>query len=504
MRTIWHSLLWKEWHEHKWKLAALVAILLAVPLAFLFGEPNTIHSSMNAILFPYAILAGIFIAMSLAAGENAHRTMPFLQSLPVPLWRVALAKLCFASLTVVVPLLLLAGMLYAFDLVWSSYWVNYQPANARGNFIESWLANCVIGGSLGTLSLLLWVAAAGVNRQDEIRAGAIGLLVVAGLFTVNVLLEEYSSLEEPMKQTLLAAGPGGPTIIFHKNFVEYGGRPLSYALRDKQFWFAVVPALLSHGCLVGWYLWRFGRPSGFSIRSLKPVSAREKKATWLAPPRRSQFTAILWKQMRETAPLVVTALAGVLFFAVLVSRKDIEPYRSTSFKEALVGISTAVGFFVTIVAGIGIFHEDLKPGIHTFWRSRPVNVHLWFWIKFLTGLAILAIVFFGGIFLVVIMNEPVDDWSKAWTMIRIGVIAFVALYCWAVAATCVVRQPVYSAILTIGAIMFFTFGPIMFMSWMEWNGNNLHVLLGWIHAVLIGVGTLSAWIAGRYNLGYKG
>ena len=28
MRTIWQSLAWKEWHEHKWKLAAVSAILL--------------------------------------------------------------------------------------------------------------------------------------------------------------------------------------------------------------------------------------------------------------------------------------------------------------------------------------------------------------------------------------------------------------------------------------------------------------------------------------------
>ena len=30
MRTIWHSLAWKEWHEHKWKLVAITAVLWGV------------------------------------------------------------------------------------------------------------------------------------------------------------------------------------------------------------------------------------------------------------------------------------------------------------------------------------------------------------------------------------------------------------------------------------------------------------------------------------------
>ena len=29
MRTIWQSLAWKEWHEHKWKLVSITAILWA-------------------------------------------------------------------------------------------------------------------------------------------------------------------------------------------------------------------------------------------------------------------------------------------------------------------------------------------------------------------------------------------------------------------------------------------------------------------------------------------
>ena len=28
MRTVWHSLVWKEWHEHKWKLVIFVLLAL--------------------------------------------------------------------------------------------------------------------------------------------------------------------------------------------------------------------------------------------------------------------------------------------------------------------------------------------------------------------------------------------------------------------------------------------------------------------------------------------
>ena len=39
MRTIWHSLAWKEWHEHKWKLAALTAVLCGVNALLLLNGP---------------------------------------------------------------------------------------------------------------------------------------------------------------------------------------------------------------------------------------------------------------------------------------------------------------------------------------------------------------------------------------------------------------------------------------------------------------------------------
>ena len=37
MNSIWYSLVWKEWHEHKWKLVSMVAIMwgaAALSLAF--------------------------------------------------------------------------------------------------------------------------------------------------------------------------------------------------------------------------------------------------------------------------------------------------------------------------------------------------------------------------------------------------------------------------------------------------------------------------------------
>ena len=40
MRTIWRSLLWREWHEYKWKLAALAAIMFSLQLFEMIEDPG--------------------------------------------------------------------------------------------------------------------------------------------------------------------------------------------------------------------------------------------------------------------------------------------------------------------------------------------------------------------------------------------------------------------------------------------------------------------------------
>src|SRR5437870_3709472 len=106
MRTIWHSLAWKEWHEHKWKLAAIAAIVIivssAVPLS-LGGGPFG-ASAFAPVMTMFCLMPlTVYVAAKEATGERAIGTLSFLRALPVPPRQIALHKLGFGLMTCLIP-----------------------------------------------------------------------------------------------------------------------------------------------------------------------------------------------------------------------------------------------------------------------------------------------------------------------------------------------------------------------------------------------------------------
>ena len=106
MRTIWQSLAWKEWHEHKWKLASLVATLWGITALVMLNTGRDVPIddvlvAVRVILVMCIVPLAIFVGLGTAAGERSRGTMSFLQALPVPMWRVALNKVFFGLATIV-------------------------------------------------------------------------------------------------------------------------------------------------------------------------------------------------------------------------------------------------------------------------------------------------------------------------------------------------------------------------------------------------------------------
>src|SRR5690349_21509294 len=117
MRTIWYSLVWKEWHEHKWKLAAITVILWwIVALVATFTDPRDRLGLAAGLVTISMIPLAIFIGLGTAASEASRRTLPYLQALPAPLGHVAVVKLFFGLLTVVAPVLLAVCAIYGWSL----------------------------------------------------------------------------------------------------------------------------------------------------------------------------------------------------------------------------------------------------------------------------------------------------------------------------------------------------------------------------------------------------
>lgn len=56
--------------------------------------------------------------------------------------------------------------------------------------------------------------------------------------------------------------------------------------------------------------------------------------------------------------------------------------------EMSIPVWIMVGGLVSIVSGIGLWLDDLRPEIHSFWRSRPISPELWFAVKFASSVVI--------------------------------------------------------------------------------------------------------------------
>src|SRR5437660_954508 len=100
MRTIWHSLAWKEWHEHKWKLAAIMVVLTAIAFVVCVKANRVESSVLFGVIALCTIPFAIFLGLGSAASENSLGTMRFLHALPVPMWLAAIHKLVFGLITV--------------------------------------------------------------------------------------------------------------------------------------------------------------------------------------------------------------------------------------------------------------------------------------------------------------------------------------------------------------------------------------------------------------------
>ncbi len=502
MRSVWQSLLWKEWHEHKWKLAALTATSVGTLCVFGLHEHESLPIGMTVIPLAFCILTGTFLGMSTAGGESGRNTLPFLQSLPVPMWQPGATKLTMAIVTAVLPLLALAG---AFCVWWAFLWFDdvdlqavraYADTNYHPWGISNWLVAITVSSVLGVSSLLLWMAAMGSNRSDEIRAGAIGFLIICLVWFVvasgfELAFKWHLPTLKYGTEVLVVAAPGGVAFVENNRHLE----------NHFVWWPHLLAAILGHAWVLIWYLRRFGKVVPGSSRSDgKTLALADAGYQHLAPAMRSQLTAIAWKQARETGLLALLAIGGVLLMTTIFYFSYRIRVGMIDLGETMAGITMMVGFFVTVVAGIGVFLEDLKPRVDDFWRSRPVNYQLWFGVKFVVGAVILAVAYSALILLALWMTGGRLFRTVPHPLSTVGFfgVATLLIYTLSMATYCVLRQPLYAAVLTIGLLIAGMFA-------LEWADYYLpEALWSWQAALVMLLlsqfaATVLAWQAVKRN-----
>ena len=517
MRSIWQSLAWKEWHEHKWKLAAILAVPWGATFFMMLvdGDRQEHVFLVSQICIYFCIVPfAVFIGMGAAAGERSRGTLPFLQALPVPMWRVALNKIAFGLITLFVPLLLSLLLILigckVFDLLGISYEsairmleAEYRPLITSQNIF----LDMTFVGSLGAAGLFFWSAAPGVNQKDELRAGAVALLAMIAWWMLLVfwafLLSRSNAIETARIRAMgLGTAPGSAFML---------GRAGDGYTRGV----AIMAAIVTYALLARRYIRRFGLIAKSENYSSQGAIRDANRAEWLPPPRRSRLTAIAWKQVRESAPILIAGLAGtigVFLIFIAVSWREIN-YRPNELFDVFSGIAVLLGFVVAIVLGIGVCLYDMSPPLSAFWRSRPINPDVWFWTKFLAGLTILLVAIYLPIVLFALALQSTTSLLAIQADAYTFPLAHMAIFASAVMVTCLVRQAVYSAILSItatylgifaGVGLWWTASYLGLVSWdsQSWRDlNESRLAFGLV--VSFCISTLFAWLAMRYDWGRK-
>lgn len=469
MQTIWRNLLWREWHEHKWKLASLTTIL--VSLEIVAGEP--VVAMIGGPLFAIVPLA-VFIAMGTAAGERTQGTLPFARSLPVKLWQTAAAKLAAGGLTLLasISFAILLPLAWLAALGWKGHVIESGPFKGVGPFETILYAGLLAVGL--AMSCFAWCVAVGVNRATEIRAGLSGaaLLLIAILF--RAIDDRFRATPDPTLAIRLLGrcnefGPLGLTLLFN---------PLVSP------WRVVFSQLAAYAVLFAWSIHQYGRTEAIERRSSEAGESssgnkRGLRLKAIRPAWRTAAAAVAWKQAREAAPFCLIGALLILGFAVWLSMLNAE---RGEFAEALSAAGISVAMLAGLLVGIGTFIGELQPRTMDFWRSRPIEPAFWFWTKYFTGLAATSL----------FLATPIAASGREGLLMALVSLPWLAIvYSLAVCLTCLVRHSFYAGVLSFTIALFLFVLSAVHKEWL--NVVSYLVVLHRAHNLALGDWLISVY-----------
>jgi ABC-type Na+ efflux pump permease subunit len=164
------NLIWKEWHEQRWKLAFGCIVLTVTAFVGLSSRlmPDDITMMWVCLI---GILLPVTYATGLVPAERGEGTMESLLSLPVSPLRILLAKTLMGLVLCIAPLLLAALVSL---LVTQGREITQQEM--LGFYARS---------TLTTISLFIWMIALTIRLPNETRGAllAVGILVFWGIGT---------------------------------------------------------------------------------------------------------------------------------------------------------------------------------------------------------------------------------------------------------------------------------------------------------------------------------
>jgi len=172
------ALLWKEWHEQRWRMALAGVWLMGVTAIGLKIRLVPDSVVLGLVGLPMAILLPVFAGMGLFAEERQAKTMAFLQVQPARRWQILVAKLGVGWFVFSVPMTVTFAMVLitvgSRELPLTLMWLGFTAVLGFGVVMYFWQI----------------LAGLGVKRQETYAvtcAAVLGAWMIEGL-----LVDEFA------------------------------------------------------------------------------------------------------------------------------------------------------------------------------------------------------------------------------------------------------------------------------------------------------------------------
>jgi hypothetical protein len=489
-----NSLLWKSWRENRCYLTIFIVwMTLAVCYAIgyeLGHHYRAVVGHFSGLALFYSLFAALVLAMRTSHGERTNGTLAFSAALPVPIRRMATVRIVSAVATLAIPIVIASGIL---SIALSSGLVQqaeprraeeYTQLPQRDNAalptsIEQ-LGSVAAIATLGGVELLLLLSLLGCYLRSRAQIGlmgavmALGSIIAAGVF--------WMSERNPHAQLIYGV------MLPQSLAIQWGYRDELGCYTDHELaeyrWIAMglsLPVLAIIGAL---FITRYGAQRGSS------GSARRRRFRIALPPILSRIAirlpgrlpAMIWLELRQSMPLATFGfLLGIL---ITISSMLMERQHGYSFGiSLLMNLPSSIWFVATlwaVVVGSGLYAADLSTGLGAFWRSRPISPDLWFWTKFVVGLAAVLGVL-DGVTILASWKSPRTTMTTGMSWAYVGCLPIIhaLMYVLAVLGTCWLRRPVIGGILAILGYALLTVAITTFPMTARLEPINVHnALLG--------------------------
>jgi ABC-type transport system involved in multi-copper enzyme maturation permease subunit len=231
------AVLWKEWTEHRWKMAFGTVMLACFAGALFAWGGISDHEAILLLLFAGCLMFSILNAMDTFAQEHSEGTTLFLVTRPFETWKVFLGKWMVGWINTLVPLLACGLTL--------GVWFGSSPQSGSvlrymvpGTLVVAWIA-----------TMLYSLTCCVTLRRGGPAAVGLGGLLWAGAMILHLVLSEVVS--HPVSSTPSLFG----TLVFFVNPIGIFALVESHPSFRNAPWLLIAVGIAEQGILFAVILW---------------------------------------------------------------------------------------------------------------------------------------------------------------------------------------------------------------------------------------------------------